>query len=92
MTLTEFKTMWCSDGTKLVEQDKRVLDDKDEIWYLFAVYFPESTVEHGRHMAMILKCSNEDEIMMHDLKNISGTAESNRRLMDEWFERHVGKY
>ena len=92
MKLDNFIAMWASDGTKLVEQERR--QQNGAIWLLFAVYFPQSTYDHGRHMAMLLKVdAKTDVILLHDLTNITGEINENYRTeIDAWFERHVGKY
>lgn len=94
MTLTEFKKLWETDGTKLVELEKRNLHDKDELWLLLAVYLPESTYDYGRHMALIIKCNAKSkEILMHDVRNLSGEVTSfSESEVSDWFERHVGRY
>lgn len=90
--LKEFIEMWTADGTKLVEQEKQVIDGT--IWLLYAVYFPKSTCDYGRHMGMILKVDKESEvILMHDLTNLSGEVNDNyRQGLDAWFMHHAGKY
>lgn len=99
MTLVEFLKMWQEDGTQLIEQDRRVLNGS--LWLLYCVYFPESTYEYGRHSALILKVDNKtDEILMHDVDNITGeatpeirpTVYRSGRTLDDWFEAHAGKY
>lgn len=99
MTLVEFLKMWQEDGTQLVEQDRRVLNGS--LWLLYAIYFPESTTEYGRHSALILKVDNKtDEILMHDVDNITGeatpdyrpTVARSGRTLDAWFDAHAGKY
>lgn len=90
--LKDFLEMWTRDGTKLVEQERQNIDGA--VWYLYSVYFPESTYDYGRHMAMILKVNAKTRvILMHDLYNLSGELGANHRQgIDEWFERHAGKY
>lgn len=90
--LKDFLEMWTRDGTRLVEQERRDIDGS--AWYLYSVYFPESTYEYGRHMAMILKVDAKTQvILMHDLTNLTGEVSSNhRQRIDDWFERHAGKY
>jgi len=92
MTLTEFKRMWQEDGTKLVQQSRKILNGST--WLLFAVYFPDSTYDYGRHMAMILKVDKTTgEILKHDLKNLSGEVEHyGKQGIDSWFKEHAGKY
>lgn len=90
--LEDFKQMWCEDGTKLVEQDRRVVDG--HTWLLYAIYFPESTSDYGRHSALLLKMVTETEvIILHDQMNITNEVTGNyRQGIDEWFKRHVGQY
>mgnify|MGYP001571625903 FL=1 len=89
--LADFMAMWQEDGTKLVEQDRCVVNGMT--WLLYAVYFPESTWDHGRHMAMLLKVDTpSDIILLHDLKNITGEVGNYRAEIDKWFQEHVGKY
>lgn len=90
--LSDFKAMWERDGTRLVEQERRVVDGCT--WLLYAVYFPSSTSEYGRHMAMILKVDTKtQEILMHDLRNIQGEARGAwHQGIDQWFREHVGRY
>lgn len=92
MKLGEFIEMWESDGTRLVKEGKK--RHNGHIWLLYSVYFPESTSGYGRHMAMILKVSSRNkEILMHDLKNITGEVTGNyRQGIDDWFGSHVGRY
>lgn len=91
LKLNDFIKMWTEDGTRLVEQERRHINGA--IWILYAVYFPQSTYGYGRHMAMILKVDPEAEvILMHDLTNVSGEVSNYRQGIDEWFERHAGKY
>lgn len=92
MTFDEFQKMWEEDGTKLHLQ--KDVPNNGHIWKLIAVYFPGSTAEYGRHMAMILKVDGTTgEILMHDLKNITGENPINwRATIDSWFESHVGNY
>jgi len=92
MKLAGFLEMWTDDGTKLVEQERRNLNGA--IWILYAVYFPNSTCDYGRHMAMLLKVdAKTDTILLHDLTNLTSELSSNyRQGIDEWFERHAGKY
>ena len=90
--LKDFIDMWQEDGTKLVEQQRKSLNG--HVWILYAVYFPESTYDYGRHGALLLKIdSKADVILLHDGKNISGEVNPNyRQGIDEWFLKHVGKY
>lgn len=92
MTLTQFKKMWEEDGTKLVKESHTRINGAT--WYLYAVYFPESTEGYGRHMVMILKIDTKSkEILKHDLKNIGGELSPNgRQGVDTWFKEHVGRY
>ena len=92
MTLRDFLRMWRSDGTKLVRESRRVVNGA--IWLLYSVYFPDSTITYGRHMAMILKVDTRTRvILMHDLKNLTSEVKENyRQGIDAWFEEHVGKY
>ena len=90
--LKDFIDMWQVDGTKLVEQERRALNG--HIWILYAVYYPESTSEYGRHGAMLMKVDSEtDIILLHDCKNISGEVNKNyRQGIDDWFKEHIGRY
>ncbi len=90
--LDEFLKMWTADGTQLIEQDKADLNGS--IWLLYSIYFPESTEDYGRHMAMILKVDRQTNIiLMHDLENLSGSAiGGGHRDLKDWFEKHKGKY
>jgi len=90
--LKDFIKMWTEDGTKLVEQDRRNINGS--IWLLYSVYFPESTYDYGRHMAMLLKVDAESQtILLHDLENLTGTEiGGGYRSIAEWFESHAGKY
>ena len=92
MSLDDFISMWQEDGTKLLEQDRRVVNGS--IWLLYAVYFPYSTDLYGRHMAMILKVDAITHVILkHDLKNIAGEDESNwRKTILAWFNSHVDQY
>ena len=88
MTLEEFLKLWTEDGTQLVEHDRQVRDGF--LWILYGVYFPESTVDYGRHMALLLKIIGDTgEILGHDMHNITG--ETVHREVD-WFLDHVTKY
>ena len=90
--LKDFVDMWTSDGTKLVEEARR--RRRGSQWLLYAVYFPGSTYEYGRHMAMILKVNPKtDVIIKHDLTNLSGEVyTSYRQGIDDWFKKHIGRY
>jgi len=90
--LDDFIKMWTEDGTRLIEQDRRELNGS--IWLLYSVYFPESTSDYGRHMAMLLKVdAKTDVILLHDLENLTGSIiGGSYRSLEEWFERHAGKY
>ena len=90
--LKDFIKMWTEDGTRLIEQDRRKVDGS--IWLLYSVYFPESTYDYGRHMAILLKLDAETEvILLHDLENLTGDLiGGGYRSLDEWFDRHAGKY
>ena len=90
--LKDFIDMWQVDGTKLVEQERR--NHNGHIWILYAVYYPESTYEYGRHGAMLMKVdSKTDIILLHDCKNITGEVDKNyRQGIDEWFKEHIGRY
>lgn len=92
VTFEEFHKMWTNDGTKLVEEKK--VRENGNLWYLYAIYFPESTYDYGRHMSMILKVNEETQVvLMHDLNNLTGEINQNyRQGIDEWFNEHVGKY
>lgn len=92
LKLKDFIAMWESDGTKLIEQTRRSVNG--HLWLLYAVYFPESTYVHGRHMAMLLKVDMESTvILLHDLTNITGEISSNYRDgIDAWFERHLKEF
>jgi hypothetical protein len=88
----DFRKMWTEDGTKLVRQDVRRINGA--IWLLYSVYFPESTEDYGRHLAMILKIDAKTSVILcHDLENLSGTIiGGGHRSIEEWFEKHAGKY
>jgi len=90
--LKDFVKMWTSDGTKLMEEARR--RHKDSLWLLYAVYFHGSTYEYGRHMAIVLKVNPKtDVILKHDLTNLSGEVyTSYRQGVDEWFEKHIGRF
>ncbi len=90
--LKDFINMWQVDGTKLVEQKRNQLNG--HIWILYAVYYPESTNDYGRHSAMLLKVDKKTKIiLLHDCKNISGEVNKNyRQGIDDWFKEHIGKY
>jgi len=90
--LKDFIKMWTDDGTRLIEQDRRKIDGS--IWLLYSVYFPESTCDYGRHMAMLLKVDAKTKvILLHDLENLTGSViGGGYRSLEEWFERHAGKY
>lgn len=90
--LRDFLRMWRGDGTKLVREKCRVMDDAT--WFLYSVYFPQSTADYGRHMAMILKVDIKTRIiLMHDLKNLTDKVRENyRQGIDAWFSKHAGKY
>ena len=92
MNLSQFVALWQEDGTRLVEQQRRRINGA--IWLLYAVYFPQSTYEYGRHSALILKVNAKGgKILMHDFHNLSGEVDLNwRQGIDEWFEEHAGKY
>ncbi len=88
MTLEEFLKLWTEDRTKLVEYDRQVRNGF--LWILYGVYFPESRVDYGRHLALLLKIAdNTGEILAHDMHNITG--ETAHREVD-WFLDHVAKY
>ena len=88
MTLEEFHKLWTEDGTRLVEHDRRIRNGF--LWILYGVYFPESRVDYGRHMALLMKVDvKTKEILGHDLHNIRG--ETVHREVD-WFLDHVAKY
>ena len=90
--LRDFIDMWQEDGTKLVEEQCKSING--HIWLLYAVYFPQSTLDYGRHGALLLKIDAKTEIiLMHDGKNISGEVTKNyRQGIDDWFKEHAGKY
>ena len=90
--LNDFINMWQTDGTKLIEQERRNING--HIWILYAVYYPESTYEYGRHGAILMKVDAETEvILLHDCKNLAGEVNKNyRQGIDEWFNEHAGKY
>ena len=92
MKLNEFIKMWTKDGTRFSERKREKLNGS--IWLLYAVYFPDSTYDYGRHMAMILKMdAKTNEILKHDLSNIQGEVTPNySQGIYEWFEAHKGKY
>lgn len=88
MTLEEFLKLWTEDGTRLVEHDRQIRNGF--LWILYGVYFPESRVDYGRHMALLLKIAgNTGEILGHDMHNITG--ETVHREVD-WFLDHVATY
>ena len=88
MTLPEFLKLWTEDGTKLVEHDRR--NRNGFLWVLYGVYFPESRVEYGRHLALLMKINSQtNEILAHDMHNITG--ETIHREVD-WFLDHIAKY
>ena len=90
--LKDFVKMWTCDGTKLTEEARR--RRQGSLWLLYAVYFPGSTYEYGRHMAMILKIHPKTKVILkHDLTNLSGEVYTNyRQGIDDWFDRHIGRY
>ena len=90
--LDAFLKMWAEDGTQLIEQERR--DINGAVWVLYAIYFPESTYDYGRHMALLIKVDRAtDIILLHDLTNLAGEVEDNyRQGIDDWFNRHVGQY
>ena len=90
--LRDFLRMWRSDGTKLIRESCRALNGAT--WLLYSVYFPDSTIAYGRHMAMILKVNTKTRvILMHDLRNLTNEVKENyRQGIDAWFEEHAGKY
>ena len=92
ITLKEFLKMWTEDGTRLIEEERQSINGT--IWLLYAVYFPESTNDYGRHMGLLLKMDAKTEvILLHDLTNLSGElTKSYRQGIDDWFTRHAGKY
>ncbi|KKN10580.1 hypothetical protein LCGC14_1035190 [marine sediment metagenome] len=92
IVLKDFLAMWTEDGTKLVEEKRQAVNG--HIWLLYAVYFPESTLDYGRHGALLLKLDAKTEVILaHDGTNISGEVNKNyRQGIDEWFKEHVGKY
>jgi hypothetical protein len=88
MTLERFLKLWTEDGTRLVEHDRQVRNGF--LWILYGVYFPESTVDYGRHVALLLKIDGQTkEILGHDMHNITG--ETVHREVG-WFLDHVAKY
>jgi len=95
MKLSEFKAMWEEDGTKFVKQAEKVHGKGH--WYLFNVHFPYGTADYGRHMAIILKVDSKTrEVLKHDTKNTS-SAISNKPApwtteIQQWFDKHVGRY
>jgi len=92
LKLRDFLRMWRSDGTKLIRESRRVVNGAT--WLLYSVYFPDTTITYGRHMAMILKVDTKTRvILMHDLKNLTSEVKENyRQGIDAWFEEHAGKY
>ena len=90
--LLDFIKMWEADGTKLVQQDKKNVNG--HTWLLYAIYYPESTNDYGRHSAMLMKLDRKTQVILqHDCKNISGEVNKNyRQGIDEWFKEHVGRY
>ena len=92
LKLRGFLQMWRSDGTKLIRESHKIVNGAT--WFLYSVYFPDSTLNYGRHMAMILKVNTKTRIiLMHDLKNLTDKVKENyRQGIDTWFEEHAGKY
>jgi len=90
--LQDFLNMWQEDGTKLIQEQKQQVNGST--WYLYAVYYPESTYEYGRHGAILMKVDTKTQvIILHDCKNISGEVSENyRQGIDDWFKEHVGRY
>ena len=90
--LKDFIDMWQTDGTKLVEQERRNINGT--IWLLYAVYYPQSTYDYGRHGAILMKVDAKTKvILLHDCRNISGEVGKNyRQGIDDWFNEHVGRY
>ena len=88
MPLEEFLKLWTEDGTRLVEHDRQTRNGF--LWILYGVYFPESTVDYGRHMALLLKIAGTTgKIPGHDMHNVTG--ETAHREVD-WFLDNVAKY
>lgn len=92
IVLEEFITIWQADGTKLKKE--REVPYNGHLWFLYAVYFPESTEEYGRHAALLMKIDSKSRIILvHDFMNLSGEITTNyRQQVDEWFERHIKEY
>ena len=90
--LKEFLEMWVEDGTKLVEEERRTINGFT--WLLYSVYYPESTEEYGRHMAMLLKVATETQVILaHDVENLAGSfIGGGYRTIQDWFDCHAGKY
>lgn len=90
--LEDFLAMWRLDGTRLVEQDRRSIDSY--LWLLYSVYFSDSTYDYGRHMALLLKVDEKTQVILaHDVENLSGDViNGGHRSVQEWFDKHAGKY
>lgn len=91
MKLDSFLIEWRRDGTRLIELCREY--SNGAMWLLFAIYLPESSADYGCHMALILKCDREEEILKHDMTNLHGEINSlSKREIEDWFRNHVGKY
>ena len=84
----DFKTMWEQDGTKLVLIDRR--EEQNTYWILYAVHFPESTIDYGRHTGLLIAVDKRtDVILAHELNNQRMVYSSYTQFIQDWFERHV---
>jgi hypothetical protein len=86
MNIQQFKTMWQEDGTQLILHDTKKVNDFE--LQLYAVLYPERTVEYGRHMALVVQIDKKGEIVAHDLNNIIGTTNVTQE-MKNWFNQCV---
>ena len=90
----DFIQMWQADGIELYEMDVR---EVGEFYYkLLTIHMPWSSVEYGRHGAILLKISKNDRtIIAHDTHNIIGGTPNDpvknvTQETQDWFEKHVG--
>ena len=88
MTLAEFRQLWEGDGLHFVEEERRETDGAT--WILFAVTEPESTQDYGRHYALFVVINQAQEILAHNLRNLSERdGRPWREQVEEWWEEHL---
>lgn len=90
MKVHEFKKMWEDDGAKFVEEDRRQIGKAT--WILFSLLEPQSTISYGRHYALILVHDYQENVVAHNLKNIStGSGKPWRPEIEMWWREHLAE-